>query len=853
MLFFVIGGLCFWGLWNAPEVYASPTFEAKKVLDTKFVNGTAHGLAYNGEYYLYKNSDMGYFYKSTNGMDWTRYVPTITDEHNQRAYFSGRKPGKLIWDGRQFVFASGDLVATSEDGVSWSGVHIPYTDFYAEDEKDKTGIYVDYGDSEKVYAIKDIIYTGDLYVLVAQDYPKIVDSEGGFFTYGPNAFFYSKDLKTFENGTKEGITDPYFQERHLNNLAWNGSILLAGGVAFSKDGIHWLGRYSEEYQASNGGFSGFGAIWDGQKFWAASNDTIRSSTDGINWDDVFTLPDDESYTFKGVSFNGKEYIALGDLDTEFTFYHSQDGQQWTKASIEGEESGGIQRVLPTKDGFIVAGSRIYYISNKELNRPSDWAADDIQKAKNHGFVTEELLRVYHEDITRSDFSKLVIELYEELTGKTATAASPNPFTDTTNSFVLKAYQLGIVQGTSSNTFAPESTITRQDMAVMLYKTLKNSGADIGSLSKVWQASYMDVDQIAAYATDALHFLNQKQIMKGNQNSQFLPRGNATREEAIVMLERIYEQFNAGIVKEKKVGFEAVTDFLEKNHYLVLKNEQEVADLGQSETRYLVSTYYEVKNESRQNILTYSVSPRNTDVLPHKIELSFTPETDDYKITLLQNILEKDKQVQVPDLSSILLQRLKTINLPRSENSGVQYIEVNGTKLSYCISRYSENLQYDLEVSYSTKDSPADMHDYKSVPPVGSENNFEYSLELQGEIAPFTFYLVKSKYNDITLSYSKLAPDTETDMYTTPFYHSVTVSYFFGQEDEIQFKLAQAVIEKEKGTTLPDLSETLIQCLLENKDLDGSTGNIPITINGTQLQYNITHYKDRYLYSFVISF
>ena len=57
-------------------------------------------------------------------------------------------------------------------------------------------------------------------------------------------------------------------------------------------------------------------------------------------------------------------------------------------------------------------------------------------------------------ITREEFAELAVLLYEKVTDKSETV-SPNPFTDTTNPQILKAYKLGITAGTSQTTFSPK--------------------------------------------------------------------------------------------------------------------------------------------------------------------------------------------------------------------------------------------------------------------------------------------------------------------------------------------------------------------------------------------------------------
>ena len=66
----------------------------------------------------------------------------------------------------------------------------------------------------------------------------------------------------------------------------------------------------------------------------------------------------------------------------------------------------------------------------------------------------------------------MVKLYEAATGTVAVLADANPFTDTVNPEILKAYQLGIVKGMTATTFAPNSAISRQEISVMFLRELK---------------------------------------------------------------------------------------------------------------------------------------------------------------------------------------------------------------------------------------------------------------------------------------------------------------------------------------------------------------------------------------------
>lgn len=95
------------------------------------------------------------------------------------------------------------------------------------------------------------------------------------------------------------------------------------------------------------------------------------------------------------------------------------------------------------------------------NEPSDWAVTEINRAIEEGIVTDRVTKNYQKEITREEFCELAVQLYRKTAGKTITAAD-NPFTDTDNKEILKAYSLGIVSGVSETEFAPEGSVQRRE-------------------------------------------------------------------------------------------------------------------------------------------------------------------------------------------------------------------------------------------------------------------------------------------------------------------------------------------------------------------------------------------------------
>ena len=105
-------------------------------------------------------------------------------------------------------------------------------------------------------------------------------------------------------------------------------------------------------------------------------------------------------------------------------------------------------------------------------------------------------------------------------------------------YVNWAASKGIVGGTTSSTFAPDSNITREQMAVIM----KNYADKMGySIPKTLEAvTFADNAQISSWAKDAVKAMQQAGVLSGKTDNRFDPQGNATRAEAATVLHRFVE-------------------------------------------------------------------------------------------------------------------------------------------------------------------------------------------------------------------------------------------------------------------------------------------------------------------------
>ncbi|HWQ30241.1 MAG TPA: hypothetical protein VN549_04550, partial [Negativicutes bacterium] len=178
------------------------------------------------------------------------------------------------------------------------------------------------------------------------------------------------------------------------------------------------------------------------------------------------------------------------------------------------------------------------------NDASSWAVPELERANTYGFITERMKEKMNAPITREEFSELAVVLYEKYTGVKAVAADMNVFADTVNPEIFKAYNLKIVKGTDADKrlFSPDDSTTREQVAVMLYRTIKAMKPDADFRTDE-AGGFLDEADISGWAVEALEFMNLNGFMK-DESGHIGPKGSCTREMAVLITTRIYEKYFA---------------------------------------------------------------------------------------------------------------------------------------------------------------------------------------------------------------------------------------------------------------------------------------------------------------------
>lgn len=103
--------------------------------------------------------------------------------------------------------------------------------------------------------------------------------------------------------------------------------------------------------------------------------------------------------------------------------------------------------------------------------------------------------------------------------------------------VAWAQKKGIITGYGNGMFGPDDSITREQLAAMLWKY---AGSPAAVASK-GLASFKDAGEISAYAQNALAWANQTGIITGKGGGVLDPQGQASRAEAAQIMQNFFQK------------------------------------------------------------------------------------------------------------------------------------------------------------------------------------------------------------------------------------------------------------------------------------------------------------------------
>lgn len=175
--------------------------------------------------------------------------------------------------------------------------------------------------------------------------------------------------------------------------------------------------------------------------------------------------------------------------------------------------------------------------------PTSWYADAVKYVSEHKLF---------EGVSENSFSPkttmtrgmLATVLYR-LAGMPHVEAS-GQFVDVAGQYYTDAVNWAatndIVNGTGKGHFSPNANVTREQLAVILYRYASQQKYDVSQSHTL--TGFADAAQISPFAQEAMQWANAVQLVNGTDENKLNPKGSATRAEVAAILMRFCEKYSA---------------------------------------------------------------------------------------------------------------------------------------------------------------------------------------------------------------------------------------------------------------------------------------------------------------------
>jgi len=163
----------------------------------------------------------------------------------------------------------------------------------------------------------------------------------------------------------------------------------------------------------------------------------------------------------------------------------------------------------------------------------EWAVEAIKAFSTKGILTgyEDGTFKPSKNITRAEFVTMIVKLLGGVSESSTMNFVDVGIDDWFYPYIASVYSMNIIKGIDEGRFEPLENITRQDMAVILFRAAKYKGVTLNTAT----TEFIDNSAISDYAVEAVYGLKDANIVKGDDNGKFNPVSLATRAEAALML------------------------------------------------------------------------------------------------------------------------------------------------------------------------------------------------------------------------------------------------------------------------------------------------------------------------------
>lgn len=265
--------------------------------------------------------------------------------------------------------------------------------------------------------------------------------------------------------------------------------------------------------------------------------SLSASQAKITWKDN----SDSEVGFKVLSkpSNGYYFVEIASLSKDTTSYIDSKvaaGSLYYYKVVSYNATGSSE----SEETSVTINTRAYFSDLRSVS----WAREAIENLAGMGILQGTAGTLFNPNgtITKAEFTAIVVRAFNFDTATVGSLADVK-----SNKWYYKdimvAENLGVISGDSKNKFYPETPITREEIAKMLFKALQVSGSEFSLHDNSVLEKFIDKNRISPDAVASVATLVGEGIIEGITGKTIGPGNTATRAQAAVFVYRTLNKLN----------------------------------------------------------------------------------------------------------------------------------------------------------------------------------------------------------------------------------------------------------------------------------------------------------------------
>lgn len=236
-----------------------------------------------------------------------------------------------------------------------------------------------------------------------------------------------------------------------------------------------------------------------------------------------------------------EKVASGSTPKSVPTVKANDGYEFVGWSVSGTTIVNPAETKITKNTTFTAqykeAAKAWVNPFKDV-KENDWYYESVKAASEKGLMNGVSAEEFNPNgnVTRAMFVTVLYRMHNQ-----PEVDGDAKFTDVESGSwyekaVIWANANGIVNGTSETEFSPNTNITREQMAAMVYRYVKLNGKGFTGLW-AFRLDFADVESVNDYAYEALCWCNMNGIINGMGENTLAPQNSSTRAQSAAVFIR----------------------------------------------------------------------------------------------------------------------------------------------------------------------------------------------------------------------------------------------------------------------------------------------------------------------------